>query len=719
MNWKMKKMYYPLICKTILISIYFIFFNSNSYAVYEKLFDPIIPDKIYIDLNKKNLGIYANQIYEIQKDNNLNIHPRNKKYFSGNISFKKNKKFKKYKIRLRIVGDWKDHTNINSLISSLQIRIQDGNIGGITKFRLYLPETRKNNNEILWSVIHEELGLPTLYRKMVMVNINNNIYRAIFEEVPSKEFLERWSIRESPIIEYDERQIWLDRYYKKINRLGSKIERYKVDNINFIKTNIDTLIAQKSFNIKETEIIKNFNRLNQEVAPHGLVVHNRKFIYDPIYNIHLPLYFDGMVNIDQKNSCEKLNKLKWNDSKSKENTLFESIVREYKIRLLDKSYDVEECFIKNIILKNNFDFKQIIASEIENAILNKNNYFYQYDEEDFQKYNFKFYGYDVKNSKFCIGDNAKLKNCRNLNFDQIRYLFSGKLNLENQNIPFNIGFFNKKKKENTLTNNLLKFDLDKDYNYIAKSFTNNFILINKNHEKKTKLEFELMPESRIIIINSNLINIDISVNSIKSKSISNLEVESRYNQNLLTGCLTLIDSKFKNVKLKSNGTNCEDDINIVRSSGEIDHIEIKNSSYDAIDFDFSNIKINNIKITNSGNDCIDFSFGIYLISEADLNKCKDKAISVGEKSIFLGKNINAQNSEIGIANKDSSDSYIDKISIKNVKNCLDNYKKKKEFELGRVFIVKKQCNINKVKNLNLISKEDFYSKFKDYEKAGI
>ena len=40
-----------------------------------------------------------------------------------------------------------------------------------------------------------------------------------------------------------------------------------------------------------------------------------------------------------------------------------------------------------------------------------------------------------------------------------------------------------KKKENSLTNNLLKFNLDEDYNYIAKSFTNNFILINKSHEK--------------------------------------------------------------------------------------------------------------------------------------------------------------------------------------------------------------------------------------------
>ena len=56
MSWKMKKMYCPLIYKTIIISI-LIFFNSSSYAFYKKLFDPIIPDKIYIDLNKKNLGI--------------------------------------------------------------------------------------------------------------------------------------------------------------------------------------------------------------------------------------------------------------------------------------------------------------------------------------------------------------------------------------------------------------------------------------------------------------------------------------------------------------------------------------------------------------------------------------------------------------------------------------------------------------------------------------
>ena len=53
MSWKPKKMYYPLIYKTIIFNILIILFNSNSHAIYKKIFDPIIPDKIYIDLNKK------------------------------------------------------------------------------------------------------------------------------------------------------------------------------------------------------------------------------------------------------------------------------------------------------------------------------------------------------------------------------------------------------------------------------------------------------------------------------------------------------------------------------------------------------------------------------------------------------------------------------------------------------------------------------------------
>ena len=163
---------------------------------------------------------------------------------------------------------------------------------------------------------------------MVKININNNIYNAIFEEVPSKEFLERWSIRESPIIEYDERQIWLDRYNNNENKNTENLERYKIDNIKFIKSHIDNLIAQKALNIVETKIIKKFDQLNKKNAPHGLVKHNRKYIFDPIYNLHLPLYFDGMVEIDETNSCKFINNEKLIITDENQKTFYQNVISE-------------------------------------------------------------------------------------------------------------------------------------------------------------------------------------------------------------------------------------------------------------------------------------------------------------------------------------------------------------------------------------------------------
>ena len=43
----------------------------------------------------------------------------------------------------------------------------------------------------------ETLGYPTPYSRLVNVNINENEYLMIFQEKTEKEFLERWSVRES------------------------------------------------------------------------------------------------------------------------------------------------------------------------------------------------------------------------------------------------------------------------------------------------------------------------------------------------------------------------------------------------------------------------------------------------------------------------------------------------------------------------------------------
>ncbi|MDB9699808.1 hypothetical protein OAA56_00290, partial [Candidatus Pelagibacter sp.] len=112
--------------------------------------------------------------------------------------------------------------------------------------------------------------------------------------------------------------------------------------------------------------------------------------------------------------------------------------------------------------------------------------------------------------------------------------------------------------------------------------------------------------------------------------------------------------------------------------------------------DFSNINIKNIVIKNSKNDCVDVSAGIYNFEFLDLDNCGDKGLSVGEKSKINIKNINVNNSELGIASKDGSIANIFNVNIQNVDTCLGSYNKKKEFSGGYIKINAFNC-INFIK----------------------
>ena len=155
----------------------------------------------------------------------------------------------------------------------------------------------------------------------------------------------------------------------------------------------------------------------------------------------------------------------------------------------------------------------------------------------------------------------------------------------------------------------------------------------------------------------------------------------------------------------SNNSLCEDSINFVRTSGIVNYLEANNSSYDAVDFDFSDLKIENAKIENAGNDCLDFSYGTYNLINAQLDKCGDKALSIGENSKLHSKNINIKNSNVGIATKDSSVSNFSNIIMDNLKFCISAYKKKQEFNGGLLVIDNISCE-----NYITLKEVDNYSK---------
>ena len=316
-------------------------------AAYKPLFVPDIPNEIFIKLKKKDLGIYSQKIYDIQNDKINIILPKYKTYVDAKIFFISKGNYKSHDAKLRIVGDWEDHTNINEMISSFQIKIKDGNIGGIRKFRLYLQETKKD--AVLWSVIHETYGFPTLFHKEVTVNFNNKKYLALFEETPQKEFLERWSIRESPIVEYDERQFWSNRYTgSSKNSASLKIigSNFKIDNSDFIKNGLGNIITLNALNIKENLINTKFEKLNEIHGKHGLDFHNRKFIYDPIYNLHIPIVYDAMLDVT---SCTNNHASAWKSTNNKNKKYYKEIIQKYNSRIIKKNKYLS-CFVKNILI---------------------------------------------------------------------------------------------------------------------------------------------------------------------------------------------------------------------------------------------------------------------------------------------------------------------------------------------------------------------------------
>ena len=169
----------------------------------------------------------------------------------------------------------------------------------------------------------------------------------------------------------------------------------------------------------------------------------------------------------------------------------------------------------------------------------------------------------------------------------------------------------------------------------------------------------------------------------------------------LTGCINIYKAKLINVSFEVRDTYCEDALNIIKSNGEVKNIIVHNSFSDGLDIDFSDLRIDSLLVSNALNDCVDVSQGNYQIKSGFLKDCGDKAISIGEKSLFVAKDIVINQANIGIASKDSSDSLVDSLSIKKTNICAEAFQKKQEFFGAKLQVNNLLCNaeaVNKDKN---------------------
>ena len=186
------------------------------------------PNLIEIEIDK----------YRVWQKNNLKIHTSDnsdilkkyKKKFGGKVIVHYNKNIKcEFKAKLRQSGDHKDHIKFinGNFIQSVDIELKNGNINGITKFKLLIPETRGQvmpniityEDEILTTEIFRKLGFISPRTFMIKVKLNENYSLMMFQEKAEKEMLEYHNRREGPILEGDEKYkfTWFEENKKNFN----------------------------------------------------------------------------------------------------------------------------------------------------------------------------------------------------------------------------------------------------------------------------------------------------------------------------------------------------------------------------------------------------------------------------------------------------------------------------------------------------------------------
>ena len=129
--------------------------------------------------------------------------------------------------------------------ASLDVHLDYGNILGITKFKLFLENTRGSDggeNEVLVSSILRHVGFISPRTAILPVKVNNSETKNyIFQEKAAKEMIEFHGFREGPILETNEE--YLFNFYEYSNRVFDQNRNLflagKVINDNWLTDNIE------------------------------------------------------------------------------------------------------------------------------------------------------------------------------------------------------------------------------------------------------------------------------------------------------------------------------------------------------------------------------------------------------------------------------------------------------------------------------------------------
>lgn len=697
--------------------------QSQKYSY--QLYEPNVPNDIKIILSPSSFKEF-HKLFDLisQKDETI-IRPIYRKKLKASIFVKSESNLRRMAGNVRISGDLHDHISKDKGYASLKVSLKNDHIGHITNFRLALAHTKRGKYDVMWGSLMETLGFPVPYRKLVNVDFNGKQYKAIFVESSEKEFLERYSFRESPIVEMDERSLWetgswdkneeyclTKSHIKNCDTWKGKgpvaINGYKIDNAPFLKNKTAFKIAMKAMEFNPYKIAAYrqdyFEKVNKKYAAHGLGGINLKLLFDPIYNHRIHIYSDGNVNPKKCKSSD----VKWESAKLTHHKLYLEWLNKYRIRAningnISKEVD---CVVKSVLLEYNPHSTPTVN---DNETPNPSIYVHKSEFTDKSGYLYastaikqsgeiplRLFGFNTDTEKFelCNALYGKIDSCTEVSdIKKIKRFLGGNVKPKKyRNVysvyPVYIGKYTDNDKKTWTDNSRVIIRDLKQSNINVPENTILFIELTPQYDALNLVLED--PLTSKVVLTGNVKEGFRLVSKAQTAEMSDPSI--RYDRNLLTSCITIMDMHLTNTYFDITGGGCEDSINFIRTTGTINFLKVKNSPYDAVDMDFSDINILKASIDNAGNDCFDVSAGSYKVKNLTLDTCHDKGVSVGERSQFFIEDAIVSSTNVAMAAKDSSTLWINSLTTNNTKGyCLEAYRKKQEFNGAEIFINKLKC----------------------------
>ena len=620
-----------------------------------------------------------------------------------------------FKASVRISGDWRDHLSIKNgtPIASIDVKLDQGNLAGVVRFKLLLPKTRGGDNEIVQAALMREMDLLSPRTAQLKVTVNGVAVEYMFQENLEKELLESQSRREAPVFESDESMFWDDRRDKKLpegndqriivpKMTNSSWMGESQNRINIAKRGLDVLYSAyasywETSNLAP-ELIANDNAeylqknyeflalMNASNAQHGLITHNRRFFFDPMKNGLEPVYYDGDSKIldtsrdvipvgygPQQGALEVVKKLN-----NLDRTEFGNLLNSYGVSISTEDLNL----VLDDLIKRLADYALTEVATPTPPTWKANNF----ADLNSQDRALMF----AKNQDEVMQCDFELEVCAEtvLSMGDYQDLIAGKLEKDGTRIVYGGGSLESYK------GGLEPYQDEMSpatTHYLASgdSFTvtgESSVVID---EAQKSIDITaLSAGSRLYLSNADLS--DWSISYAGTPDLVAPIAEDRFDDRLLTGCVNIVDSILIDVRFKVDSALCEDGLNLIRVTGNIPILEISNTLEDGLDLDFSNVSIAELIVSDTGNDCLDLSAGEYFSDNVTLTNCGDKGVSIGETAVVNFKDLSVNRAVLGLAVKDWSEFTAETVSITQAQTCASAYRKKQEF--GRAVINIGQLN---------------------------